>query len=256
MKKITVLIPCHNEEKGIEKVIKGVPRDDLLRMGFETEIVVIDNNSTDKTSQIAKENNVTVLIEPKKGKGNAIKAGFSAIGNDTDYVVMLDGDNTYKPKEIPRLIEPLESGFCDVIIGSRLGGKVNQGAFKFSNRVANWAYAFLVRQFYRANITDVLSGYYAWKREVVDELKQYLRSNGFTIEMEMITKTVKMGYEIYSVPITYDEREGKSKINTVKDGTHILVMFFRNLFWSAGKKGTSIELKNTETQSEADTINV
>ena len=76
-KKITVLIPCHNEEKGIEKVIKGVPRDDLLRMGFETEIVVIDNNSTDKTSQIAKENNVTVLIEPKKGKGNAIKAGFS-----------------------------------------------------------------------------------------------------------------------------------------------------------------------------------
>jgi len=231
MNKITVLIPCYNEEKGIEKVIRGVPVEVLFKMGFATEIVVIDNNSTDNTSQIAKNNNVTVLFEPKKGKGNAIKTGFLSISSDTDYVVMLDGDDTYKPQEIPRLIEPLHSGFCDVIVGSRLGGKVSHGAFKLSNRIANWGYAFLVRQFYRANITDVLSGFFAWRREALDNLKLHLNSDGFAIEMEMVTKMVKMGYQIYSVPITYDIREGESKISSLKDGLRILKMFFQNLSW-------------------------
>lgn len=172
-----------------------------------------------------------VLFEPKKGKGNAIRAGFSFISRDTHYVVMLDGDDTYKPKEIPRLIEPLDSGFCDVVVGSRLMGKVNDGAFKFTNRVVNWCYAFMVRQFYKANITDVLSGFFAWKREVLDELKGSLNSDGFAIEMEMITKMVKMGHEIYSVPITYDVREGESKISSIRDGLLISKMFLKNIFW-------------------------
>ena len=250
MKKITVLIPCYNEEKGIEKVIKGIPIEWLLKMGFITEVVVIDNNSTDKTSQIAKASNATVLFEPKKGKGSAIKAGFLSISGDTDYVVMLDGDDTYKSYEIPRLIEPLDSGFCDVIVGSRLGGKVNQGAFKFSNRVANWGYTFLVRQFYGANITDVLSGYFAWKRQVVEELNPHLNSDGFTIEMEMITKMVKFGYDIYSVPITYAQRAGHTKISVFKDGFYILKMLFSNLFWTVDNKTGSRGKNDIELSSE------
>jgi glycosyltransferase involved in cell wall biosynthesis len=238
MKKIIVLIPCHNEEKGIAQVIHGVPKELLLQRGFITDILVIDNNSSDNTSKIAKETGADVLFVTSKGKGNAVKEGFLSIKKDVDYIVMLDGDDTYKSFEIPRLIEPLDSGFCDVIVGSRMGGKTMKGSFKLQNRIANWIYAFMVRFAYKANVTDVLSGFFALRRETLDHLKLYLNSDGFAIEMEMITKLVKMGYGIYSVPITYDVRQGESKIDTIKDGTRILRMFFQNLFWKPGKSGS------------------
>src|SRR3990167_5699833 len=194
MKKISIIIPCLNEEKGLGKVIDEIPTEYLSLLGYQTNVIVIDNNSTDGTANIAKERNVRVVHEKKLGKGNAIKAGFDALDEDTLYVVMLDGDNTYKSREIPRMVEPLASNFCDVVVGSRLGGKMRKNSFRFSNRLANWGYTFLVRHFYQANITDVLSGYFAWKKDVIDELKPHLKSDGFAIEMEMITKIVKLGY--------------------------------------------------------------
>lgn len=235
--KITILIPCHNEEKGIAKVISGIPYNKLKKQGYSVEVVVIDNNSSDKTNDLAKSAGASVIFENKKGKGNAIKTGFLNLTRDTKYVVMMDGDNTYKAHEITRLIEPLESKFADVIIGSRLSGRMRKNSLRFQNRVANWAYTFLVRQFYKANITDVLSGYFAWKREVIETLHPHLDSEGFEIEMEMITKMVKLKFEIYSVPITYDEREGQTKIEAIKDGIRILHVFFKNLYWSPRKSG-------------------
>lgn len=232
MKKIAVLIPCHNEEKGIGKVIAGLPLQTLKKNGYTTEVIVINNNSTDKTVEVAFRHNAKVINEYRKGKGYAIQTGFDAITPGTKYVVMLDGDNTYKTKEIIRLIEPLDSNFCDVVIGSRLSGKMKKNSLKFQNRIANWMYTFLVRQFYQTNITDVLSGYFAWKKEVIDKLAPHLESAGFEIEMEMITKMEKLGFEVYSVPITYDEREGSTKIEALKDGIKILSMFFKNLMWS------------------------
>lgn len=234
--KISILIPCYNEEKGIGKVIDGIPLETLSRLGFETEIIVINNNSTDKTAQIAKEKNVIVINEKKKGKGYAMKTGFDSISPDSEFIVMLDGDNSYSSSEIPRIIEPLVSNFCDVVVGSRLGGKINKGSLKFQNRLANWGYTFLVRQLYRANTTDVLSGYFGWKREVVDRMKPHIKANGFAIEMEMIIRSVKLGYEIYSVPVTYDQREGESKLNPLKDGAQIMGVFVKNIFWSPKKE--------------------
>ncbi|HWY80120.1 MAG TPA: glycosyltransferase family 2 protein [Candidatus Sulfotelmatobacter sp.] len=236
MKKITILIPCYNEEKGISRVIDGVPVRLLKKLGLKTEIVVVNNNSTDKTAIVAYEKNVRVVDELKKGKGHAVMTGFNSVDPDTDYVVMLDGDNTYKSKEVLRLIEPLINDFCDVVIGSRLGGKMRKNSLKFRNRVANWVYTFLVRQFYQANITDVLSGYFAWKKEVIDDLKKYLDSEGFEIEMDMITKMKRLGYQMYSVPITYDERAGETKIQAISDGMRVLRTFFKNLNWSPRKK--------------------
>lgn len=231
LKKITVLIPCHNEEKGLGKVIDGIPVTLLKKRGYSTEIIVINNNSTDRTAAIAKRRKVTLLNVPLSGKGHAIREGFLSVSKDTKYVIMLDGDDTYKGKEIPRLIEPLESNFSDVIIGSRLGGKVRDGAFKTQNRMANWFYTFLVRHIYRANVTDVLSGYFAWKKEVVDLLIPHIQSRGFSIEIDMITKMVLLGKTIYSVPVTYDQREGESKIEALKDGVIILGVLFLNVIW-------------------------
>ena len=160
-----------------------------------------------------------------------MRAGMHAVSADVEYVVFLDGDNTYKPQEILRLVEPLESGFCDVIVGSRLGGKTTDGSLSFSHRVANWFFSFLVRQFYQANVTDTLTGYIAIKRPLLPKIIPHLHARDFAIEMEMITKLKRMGYEIYSVPITYDRRLGVSKLHSYTDALRILHMFIKNLLW-------------------------
>ena len=231
MKKITVLIPCYNEEKGVAKVINSIPKAKLKKLGFSVEVLVMDNNSTDKTAQVARKAGARVIFEGQRGKGNNIRAGFRSISKDTDYVIMLDGDATYHAEEIPRLIEPLESGFCDVILGSRLEGKTNTNAMSYSHRLANWGFTFLVRKFYYANVTDVCTGFFAWKASVVRKLNGYIVSPGFAIETEMVTKMAKMGFKLYSVPITYSPRHGESKIAPVGDGIRIIRMNFKNLNW-------------------------
>ncbi len=247
LKKITVLIPCYNEEKGIGKVIDSIPVSRLHRLGYNTDIIVIDNNCTDKTSSIAQSKGARVISEEKPGKGHAIRTGMNAVKPDTDYVVMMDGDNTYKGKEIPRLVEPLASNFCDVVVGSRLGGKIKSGSLRFTNRVANWAFTFFVRQIYRANVTDVLSGFFAWKHKALRDLLPHLESRGFAIEMEMITKMVKLKQEIYSVPITYEQREGESKIEAISDGLKIFNTLIQNLSWSPEKRSAQTKLNVKES---------
>lgn len=237
-KKITILIPCYNEESGIGDVITGFNREELRSQGFETEIIVIDNNSTDKTGEIARGLGATVLVEKNKGKGNAMRTGFRNIPKDSDYVVMLDGDNSYRPQELMRLIEPLNSGFSRVVIGSRLTGRIMPGSMTRFNYIGNWVFSHLVKYLYMANVTDVLTGYFAWKRDVIDDLHLHLESNGFAIEMEMITKMSRLGEEIYSVPISYDSREGASNLRPIYDGTRILMMLIKNLFWKPAKTPT------------------
>ncbi len=235
-KKVTVLIPCYNEAQNIADVIKGFSASKLVEHGYEVDIIVIDNNSKDNTAEIARSLGVTVLHEPKKGKGNAMRTAFYNIPKDTDYVLMLDGDNTYLPAEASRLIEVLDSGFCNMVIGSRLGGRVTDGSMTTFNRMGNWVFSHLVRYVYRVNVTDVLTGYYAWTREAVEEMRPQLHSTGFAIEMEMITKMANMGYEIYSVPISYHSRADHSNLNPISDGFRILGMFLKNLFWRPQKQ--------------------
>jgi dolichol-phosphate hexosyltransferase len=231
MKKVTVVIPCFNEALVIADVIKGFPRKQLTRHGYELEILVIDNNSSDGTAEVARKAGARVIVETNQGKGNAMRTGFYNISPDTSYVVMLDGDYTYRPEEITRMLEPLSSGFCNVVIGSRLGGRIQAGSMKPFNRMGNWIYSHLVRYAYQVNVTDVLTGYFAWNYEVIVDLRPHLKSDGFAIEMEMITKMARLGEEIYSVPISYHSRAGESSLRPIYDGLRILKMFFENLSW-------------------------
>jgi glycosyltransferase involved in cell wall biosynthesis len=231
VKKIAVIIPCYNEAKGIAKVIKKIPHDHLTHNFFDIQVYVIDNNSTDATAKVAQKAGAVVIHEPKKGKGNAMRTGFRSISAETDYVVMLDGDDTYDAGEILRLIEPLTSGFSDVVVGSRMSGKIEGSSMPRFNLLGNWVFTHLVRYVYRANVTDVLTGYFAWKKQVIDELHPHLVSDGFAIEMEMITKMARMGHIITSVPISYLQRAGDSNLHPLKDGIRILNMFIRNLTW-------------------------
>lgn len=235
-KKLTVLIPCFNEEEGIAAVIKSFPRKELEAQNYVLEILVIDNNSSDRTAEIARKCGVTVIHEPKKGKGNALRTGMFHISEDTDYVAMLDGDDTYRPEEILRMIEPLRSGFCNVVIGSRLAGRIHEGSMTTLNRGGNWIFSHLTRYIYRVNVTDVLTGYFAWNREVIERLRPHLVSEGFAIEMEMITKMAKLGNEIYCVPISYHARAGESNLRPFYDGSRILSLLIRNIFWKPERK--------------------
>lgn len=241
-KKIVVLIPCHNEANGIGSVLKKFPWDKINSNHMSATIIVIDNASTDGTAEVALAHGAQVIHEPKKGKGNAMRTGFRALPKDTDYVVMLDGDDTYDSREIMRMIEPLDSNFCNVVIGSRLGGKMHDGAMRTLNRAGNWFFTHMVRIHYRVNVTDVLTGYYAWKKQSIDELHPHLTSDGFAIEMEMITKMAKLGHEIYSVPISYTPRSGATNLRPIYDGRRIFRMYIRSLWWNSNKKSGELEI--------------
>jgi dolichol-phosphate mannosyltransferase len=195
-------------------------------------VLVVDNGSTDGTAVVARAHGAAVVHEEKKGKGNAVRTGLYAISDDTDYVVMIDGDGTYDTGEIMRLLEPLDSGFADVVLGSRLTGKMAQDSMKALNRLGNWFFSALTRSVYKVNTTDTLTGYFAWRRDVIVKLRPYIVSSGFAIEMEMITKQAKLGFATCSVPITYAPRVGSSNLRPVRDGIRILTMFARQLFWS------------------------
>lgn len=104
------------------------------------------------------------------------------------------------------------------------------------NRVGNWMYTHLVRIAYRVNVTDVLTGYFAWNAEAVRKLRPHLKSDGFAVEMEMITKMARLGEEIYSMPISYSARVGESNLRPFRDGLRILWMFSKNYLWSPRKE--------------------
>lgn len=230
---ITFIIPAFNEEKSIGDVIDSIPHEALNEKGFKTDVLVIDDGSSDRTHLIAEFRGVRVIRhETNRGKGGAINTAFKNIHPDARYVIMLDADNTYRVEESTRLLELLTSGFCDVAIGSRLEGKMKRGSMTHFNRIGNWIFTFIVRIFYTGNITDCCSGFVVWKRKVVEDLLRYNNVNGFSIEMEMITKARRLGYGVYSTPITYDDRDGsKSSLHPVRDGIRILKIALRNLNW-------------------------
>jgi len=238
-KKVAVIIPCHNESTSIVRVLSKFPREKLQRHGLRLDIYVIDNCSSDNTAAVAKKMGATIIYESQKGKGNALRAGFRSIPDDVDYVVMLDGDATYLPEEILRLLEPLQSNFCNAVVGSRLGGHIQSAAMSRLNAFGNRVFTIAVRLLYGANVSDVLSGYFAWQKPALDALRPHIKSYGFAIEMEMITKMARLGLTMTSVPISYRPRSGHSNIRPFRDGLRILLMLLKNLTWrpkrSAGK---------------------
>lgn len=234
-KKVAVIIPCYNEAASIAQVIAKFPRKKLEQNALHIEIYVVDNNSADNTAAIARKAGAHVLHEPKQGKGNALRTGFRSLPSDIDYVVMLDGDDTYSPAEILRILEPLKSDFCDVVIGSRLGGRIQATAMSRFNLLGNRVFTAIVRGLYGANVTDVLTGYFAWKKSALDALEPHIASQGFAIEMEMITKMARMGHHMTSVPISYDPRAGESHLHPLRDGLRILSMLLKNLVWRPRK---------------------
>ncbi len=232
--KTAVLIPCYNEELTIEKVIK-----DFKRELPEADIYVYDNNSKDKTAQIAEENGAIVKHEYRQGKGNVVRSMFRDI--DADIYVMADGDDTYPAEEVHKLIEPVVKGEADMVIGDRLTNgtyqKENKRHFhEFGNNLVKKA----INVAFKTNLKDIMTGYRVFNKIFVKNMP--VLSPKFEIETEMSLHALDKKFIIKEIPIVYRDRpEGsESKLNTVSDGMKVIktiVKMFkdfkpRQFFWA------------------------
>ena len=223
MDKVAVLIPCYNEELTIGKVVK-----DFKTHLPEAVIYVYDNNSTDKTADIAKEHGAIVRYERKQGKGNVMRSMFRDI--DAECYILVDGDDTYPAEAAPELIFAVtENGGGDLVIGDRLSSTYFTENKRLFHNSGNVLVKNLINKFFKSNIKDIMTGYRGFSYEFVKTFP--VLSQGFEIETEMTIHALDKNFSIKSIPIQYRDRpEGsQSKLNTYKDGFKVIMMIF-NLY--------------------------
>jgi dolichol-phosphate mannosyltransferase len=213
---ICIILPALNEELTIGKVIDEVPKQALERAGCHVEVLVVDGNSSDQTRQIAQEKGARVITEPRRGKGRAMRTALASV--KADFVFMLDADYTYPATYIPEMLRILRQG-SPVVIGSRLRGQREKGAIRRLNIVGNFVLTLIANILYRTRISDLCTGYWGIRGEVIPKLK--LQAEGFQLEAELFTQFAKKGYRIAEVPIYYRRRQTKAKLNRIKDGIRI-----------------------------------
>lgn len=213
---ICIILPALNEESTVGKVIDEIPRQDLEAEGYQVDIIVVDGNSSDRTRQVAQEKGARVIVEPRRGKGRAVRTVLDSV--KADFIFMLDADYTYPATHITDMVRTLGQGDM-VVIGSRLKGQREKGAISRLNVVGNIMLVLLAKVLYRVNISDICTGYWGIRGEVLPKLN--LSANGFQFEADLFTELAKNGYRIAEVPIYYRRREGKSKLIWIIDGFKI-----------------------------------
>lgn len=216
---IAVLLPCYNEEVTIGKVVR-----DFKAALPKATVYVYDNNSTDRTAEIAAAEGAIVRREPRQGKGNVIRAMFEDI--DADVYVMADGDDTYPADAAPAMVAKVLEGY-DMVIGDRLSStyfQENKRPFhNFGNRLVRGS----INGLFGAHVTDIMTGYRAFSFTFV---KTYpVLSRGFEVETEMTIHSLNNNLRLYEMPIQYRDRpEGSvSKLDTVGDGIKVMSTIFR-----------------------------
>lgn len=216
MEKIAVLIPCYNEELTIEKVIK-----DFKKELPQADIYVYDNNSKDKTKEIAKNAGAIVKHEYRQGKGNVVRSMFRDI--EADLYVMVDGDDTYPAEFVHKLIEPIRNCEADMTIGDRLSNgtyqKENKRHFhEFGNNLVKKS----INVLFQTDLRDIMTGFRVFNRTFVKTMP--VMSPKFEIETEMSLHALDKKFIIKEIPIVYRDRpEGSvSKLDTVGDGIKVV----------------------------------
>jgi dolichol-phosphate mannosyltransferase len=214
---VCVLLPTLEEAETIGDVVEG-----FIEAGFE-HVLVVDGNSTDGTREIAREHGATILTQSGVGKGQAVREGVDHV--DQEYVLMADGDGTYRPEDADRMLQPLFEGRAEHVIGNRFAD-MEAGAMtrlnRFGNRVINRLFATV----HGRDMVDILSGYRAFTRTSFERFN--LDAEGFGIETELAVECVRNGVATEVVPIRYEARPGGSETNLhpLKDGGRILLTLY------------------------------
>jgi len=194
MKKVDILLPCYNEEKTIKKCINDIEKVISKDHNYEYQIILCDNNSNDKSRDIAKSLGIKVLIEKKKGYGNTILNGIN--NSKADYIVMLDSDTSYDEKDIPKFISYLKD--YDFVIGNRFKGVIEKNAMPLTNRIGSQSLTFYANLFFHTPSHDYHCGLRAFKRKEI--LKCNLSTPGFEFASEMIIKAKINKLKIKEIP--------------------------------------------------------
>jgi glycosyltransferase involved in cell wall biosynthesis len=224
---VYVIIPAFNESQSIGKVIDDIP--DLV-----SEIIVVDNASTDNTGTIAKEKGAIVLRENRKGYGYSCLKGINYIkekADKKDVIVFLDGDYSDYPGEIELLVSPIISSDVDLVIGSRVLGQRQKGSMLFQQIAGNWLATTLIKLFYNAHFTD-LGPFRAITWDALELIDMKDKTFGWTVEMQV--KAAKLNLKFIEIPVSYRKRIGVSKVSgtikgTILAGYKILLTIFKNI---------------------------
>lgn len=206
---ISVIIPCFNEVNSIEQVVQSV----IEVIGAHGEIIIVDDCSTDGTRDLLEKNVEGQLArviyqDTNQGKGAALRAGFAAATKD--IVIIQDADFEYDPREYPIIIEPIQMGQADVVYGSRFFGNRPHRVLYFWHRVGNGLLTLMSNMFTNLNLTDMETGYKAFRREVIQSIE--IEEDRFGFEPEITAKIARGRYRVYEVGIGYFGRtyaEGK-----------------------------------------------
>jgi dolichol-phosphate mannosyltransferase len=221
---VMCIIPTLNEEKTIYEVISTAKH-------FANHVLVVDGFSVDDTYINSKEAGAEVIFQEGKGKGNALRTVFKEI-KEYDICVIIDGDGTYDPMEMGKIIKPIIEGGADLVVGSRLQGKMEKGSISRTNIVGNNFFNFLINFLYKGKVTDSQSGYRAMTSKAVNVIN--IKSEGFEVETEITIKALKKGLKIIEVPITYRKRRGSStKLKPIKAGSRIIKTIFKYLIFTS-----------------------
>ena len=210
---IHVIIPAFNEERSIAKVIQEIP-ENLI-----TEIIVVNNASTDRTAEVARNAKATVLHEPQPGYGNACLKGIDYCKKQNprpDIVVFLDGDYSDYPEEMGALVKPIIENKADVVIGSRALGNREKGSMTSQQIFGNWLATRLLKLFFKVRFTD-LGPFRAIRFSSLLGLNMQDKTYGWTVEMQL--KSAKQRLRCLEIPVRYRKRIGVSKISGTVKGT-------------------------------------
>jgi glycosyltransferase involved in cell wall biosynthesis len=217
-RKLTVVIPCYNEEDGVREVIGRMPPE-------VDEVVVVDNNCTDRTAEVARSLGARVVTERKAGYGAAYKAGLAAARGD--IVITLDGDGTYPPEQIPRLVDELLDRDWDFLSASRFP-LADARAMQFTNMLGNAVLTVAAAVLFFKPIRDSQSGMWVFKRAALGRMK--LTSDGMAFSEEIKLEALLRGLKFGESHIPYGVRVGEVKLQKWRDGWNNLAFLVRKRF--------------------------
>ena len=217
--RLTVIIPCLNEEQGIEKVLRRIPE-------FVDQVIVVDNGSTDRTSEVARSFGAQVIREGVRGYGRSYKSGFRQA--EGDVIVTLDGDHSYPPDAISYLLEAFLHLEVDFLNASRFPVRDAQ-AMSFKHKAGNWILSLAMSVLYLHWVRDSQSGMWVFRRSILEGME--LLSDGMAFSEEIKIEAIRNGRVRFGeISIQYSSRLGEIKLNPWRDGFHNLWFLVRKRF--------------------------
>lgn len=225
---VVIFLPALNEERGIGLVMDRIPRAELEAAGYSVSVWLVDGNSTDRTLELGRDRGANIFVQTGQGKGTGMRQAFdhllqtrdNADGGsfDREFYLMLDADGTYPPEAIPEFVEALAAG-NDVVLGSRLRGRIADGAMTPLNAIGNRLLSALAHLLYGVPVTDVCTGMWGIRAEALRQIS--LEATGFDLEADLFGSVCISGARSRELAIDYATRIGPAKLVPLRNGWQI-----------------------------------